>query len=765
MTMIDESSTSGKAVVIGAGTMGGGIAAQLANAGWHVQLLDVPSTDPDGSSARSVAAVAGLDRVMNARPPLLYLPEFASRIQPGNTADHLTGLQDADWVVEAVAERMDVKRSILAEVEANCNANTVITSNTSGLSLSEMAAGHSTSFRSRFLGSHFLNPPRYLKLLEVIPLPDTDPAIASAFVRFAEQVLGHRVVVAKDTPGFISTRIWIEHLIATMRLALAQGLTVEEADYLTGALLGRPRSGTFRMADLVGLDIVAAIAANQAIALRDVSFRFELQLPEIVERMIVEGRLGDKTGGGFYKRVGKEMLALDLVRGEYRPRQDVRIDEVEALLSRPLLERLRSFTGKPAEAWDTFVQAVLDSLTAYVDYVGPLVASDALSVDNVMRWGFQWEIGPYEMEDARTERQRNYRGAGPGRRMRVFGAAEMQSIPALPEFVSLADRKAAGGTVFETADGALVDLGDGVACLEFRTKLNTVSPRLCEVIDRGRALAEREFAALVIGAGALHFSAGYDLRLLLQAAQANDWNAIDGMLRVVQSTLLGLKYSTVPAVAAVRGYTLGAGCECALHCAAIHSGPELTMGLPEIKAGLVPGGGGIKELLMRAMEDRDSGAGALDQVERAFRQIAIWGTSTSAAEARKLGLLRESDGISRNADRLLYEAKMRALALVATGHRAPVARAVRLFGGRLLDRLRRIIEEEEHVWSGAFTEHDRLIAERIAGVMCGGDGEPRDMSEDDLLASEREALIALAHEPKSIARMQALLATGRPLKN
>jgi 3-hydroxyacyl-CoA dehydrogenase len=400
--MIDEKSVTGTAVVIGAGTMGGGIAAQLANAGWQVKLLDVSDPDPAGEANRNSAAAAGLERVVKARPPLLFQPGYADRIEAGNTFDHLDWLREADWVVEAVAERMDVKQAVLADIEANVGSRTVVTSNTSGLSLRVISDGRSADFRSRFLGSHFMNPPRYLKLLEVIPLPETDPEVAAGFVRFAEQVLGHLVVIARDTPGFISTRIWIQHLVSTIRIALEQGLTVEEADYLTGTLLGRPNSATFRMADLVGLDIVGAIAGNQYTSLAQDPFRETLQLPDVVQRLIAEGHLGDKTGAGFYKRDGKAVLALDPGSGEYRPRDEVHMDEVEALLKLPLPERLPMFNAGRDTKWGRLVNAVLDSLNSYVEYAGPLIASDTFSVDNVMRWGFRWELGPFELQDLRT---------------------------------------------------------------------------------------------------------------------------------------------------------------------------------------------------------------------------------------------------------------------------------------------------------------------------------------------------------------------------
>ncbi len=802
--MLDEHSTAGIAAVIGAGTMGGGIAAQLANAGWQVKLLDVPS---DGQADRNQAAEAGLHRLQSARPPLLFLPEFAERIETGNTADNLDWLGEADWVVEAVAERMDVKQAVLAQIEAHCGPETVVSSNTSGLSLQEMVRPRSRGFQSRFLGSHFLNPPRYLKLLEVVPLPETDAAFAARFVRFAEQVLGHRVVIAKDTPGFISTRIWIHHLVTSLRTALDQGLSIEEADYLTGAFLGRPRSGTFRMADIVGLDIVAAIAANQHAALQSDPHRDDLRLPETVESLIEAGRLGDKTSAGFYMREGKAILALDPTTGRYRPRGDVHIPEAESLLKLPLPERLPRLAGDRQTKAGRFVNTILDSLNRYAEYAGPLVASDTLSVDNVMRWGFQWELGPFEIEDLRTGQSHSFRGAGRSRQIRVFAPGEepigytsinsepqdtpgisepapsppypltpspahpaisspshaFAAIPQRPEYLTLAECKAAAQMVFETTDGALIDIGDRVACLEFRTKMNTFSPGLCETVNRGLEIAVREFSAMVIGTDGPHFSAGYNLKLLLDAANAEDWDAIDTMLREVQSTFLALKYAAIPVVAAVRGYALGAGCECALHCAAIQAGPELAMGLPELSAGLVPAGGGVKELLALAMADWDGKTDASPRVERAFRQIALNPVSGSAAETRKFGLLRPADAISRNADRLLFDAKKRALTLAQAGFEPPAEQTIQVLGPTAYQRL--IVEIEAQQEACVFTEHDSYIARLAAAILACGTAAEKNVSEQRLCDLERSTLIQLAHHPKSIARMKALLDTGKPLKN
>ena len=764
--MLNEKNVRGRVVVIGAGTMGGGIAAHLANAGWQVRLLDVAGPDPQDRKTRNQAATAGLDRVKQNKPPLLYVPEFAANIQVGNIEDNLDWLRDADWIVEAVAEKMDIKRSVMAQVEANAGPETVISTNTSGLSLREMTADRSPGFKRRFLGTHFFNPPRYLKLLELIVLPETDPEVVAGFGRFAERVLGRRVVTARDTPGFISNRIGMWTLIDSIATAIEQGMTVEEVDYLTGPLIGRPRSATFRLADIIGFDIMADIARSQYERLPDDPYRDRLLLPDVLQRLMAAGRRGEKTGAGFYKREGKEIRALDFATLEYRPREEVKIEAVEALLMKPLSERFAAIAQERDSKWGRFLNTVLQALIAYVRHVAPDIADDALAIDRVMMWGFNWEIGPFGIADYMRESDAaiHYGGTGAERKYRVFGTDELQPMPIEPDYLSLAALKAEGKTVRDSAEASLVDLGDGVACLEFHTKMNTFTPAMAGFVDTARQIAEKEFAALVIGNQGPHFSAGFNLKLFLDAIDTADWNAIDVMIHDLQVAFLGLKYAQVPVVAAPHGYTLGAGCECVLHCGTAQAAAELFMGLPETSVGVLPAGGGTKELLMRAMADVVSETDVFPHVDRVFDLIAGAKSSGSAAEARKMGYLRPSDGISLNADRLLYEAKQKALGLANAGYTPPVKRSIWVLGEDLMARLRMKIHWQHR--AGAMTDHDRLIADKVAWVLSGGNlPYAQEVSEDTLLQLEREAFVALCHEPKSAERMRHILATGKPLKN
>ncbi len=724
--MFTEDSRAENAVVIGAGTMGGGIAAQLANVGWTVHLLDVTHG----------AAEAGRARVLAHEPPLLFVPEFSERIRTGSLAKASDALRAADWIIEAASENMAIKQVILAQAERDGNPHALVSSNTSGLSLREMTAHCPPEFRSRFLGAHFLNPPRYLKLLEVIPLPETDTKLSESFVSFAERVLGHRVIIARDTPGFISTRLGIWHLLDSIHTALEWGLTPEESDAATSPLLGRPRTGTFRLADHIGLDILVAISQDLYARLPDDPARDRLLLPLVVQSLIADGRTGDKAGAGFYKRESKYSLALDLATLEYRPRREIQDGALDALMQLPLRERLARLESDGGRLGQ-YAKRVLKSLGEYISRVGPQIADNATDIDRTMQWGFGWELGPCEVSRI------------------AFGTPPKEN----GEYMTLAKMKTPKTTVLDAPEASLVDIGDGVACLEFHTKLNTFSSALTAFVDNARQRAERDFRALVIASDARNFSAGYDLNLFLQGAEKGDWAGLDQQLREVQQAFLGLKYARVPVVAAPRGYTLGAGCECVLHCAAVVAAPELRIGLPEFHVGVLPAGGGTKEMLARAMQAGDG----YSHVERVFDRLTQPRRSASAEEAQRTGFLRPSDIIERNGDRLLSAAKQRALEL-ANDYQPPLLWDIPVGGAEILARLRLRIEEQRQ--AGTWTDYDAVIADRVAWVVSGGDlTAPAVVSEQDLLDLERAAFVELMRRPETAARMRQILATGKPLRN
>lgn len=679
---------SGVAVVIGAGTMGGGIAADLANAGWNVHLLDVTAEH----------AGHGLARLKTARPPLLFVPENIDRITIGGTQD-MGVLRQADWIIEAVIEKMEAKRALLARIEAYASPSAIITSNTSGLPLAGMSAHLNESFRKRFFGTHFLNPPRYLKLLELIPTPDTDRALLSDFFRFAENVLGHRCVIAKDTPGFISTRLWIAHLMDSIHTAIEMGVDIETVDYLTGPLIGRPNSATFRMADIVGLDIIYSVAKNQYDALPGDPLRQRLVPPEVLQRLLAAGFKGEKTGAGFYRREKDgQILVLDLKELKYRPRRAV------------------------TETNHAYLNTILDTFFSYIHQILPQIAEREWDIDHVFEWGFGWNKGPMTMDAERR-------------------GAFLSAPPSHTEYIE-ADHM---GILQHAPTATLRDMGDGIACVEFHTKMNVFSPELLELLNRLTERAEREFLGLVIGNQGPHFSAGYDLGRLVAAMEKGDLAAIDQEMKLCQDTFLALKYAHVPIVAAPHGFALGAGCECVLHCYHVHAAAETYIGLPEVAVGVIPCGGGVKETLLRLGD----GVGVLESL--LFNR-----TSTGAHDAIRQKRLRETDTVARNPDRRLYDAKQKALEL-SDGF-SPLSQAETVFPTVDACALKTALDSWKD--EGKLTEIEYKIGAALVHVLSGG---PTD--EQSLLNRERESFLTLCQEPLSLARMQHMLKTNRPLKN
>lgn len=790
---MDTRSVTGKAVVIGAGVMGAQIAAHLANAGWHVDLLDiVPEGAGEGAKARNAFAARGLERAQKARPAAFYLPDYAQRIRLGNTTDNLDRIAEADWVIEAVVEKLDIKRAVLASVEERLGPQTVVTSNTSGLSIGEMAEGRSNDFRARFFGTHFFNPPRYMKLLEVIPTTDTRRDLLENFTGFAETILGKRVVMAKDTPGFIANRIGVWAMLRTIRAALEGGLTVEQVDALTGPLIGHPRSATFRLSDICGLDITVDVARHLYERLPDNRRRAVLALPQPIQQLVADGRLGEKSGAGFYRRQpDRTILALDWETLDYRPRKEAVFPSVEGLKSLPLAERLRALV-KLNDPAGNFLWETTRDILCYAAEIAPEIADDILAIDNACKWGFNWERGPFETWDALGVAETVERLQSEGEPVPPLVSRLLESgrttfytrdkgqtfyidlhspntqhpTPSTPHYIVLRDLKDTGAIIRQTPDATLIDLGDGVYCLEFHTKMNVLGPGIVEMIAWSWEEAERNGKALVIGNQGEHFSAGYNLQLLLMGIYEQEWDEMLASTRRFQEVALRLKRASVPVVAAVHGYTLGGGLEVALHCAAVQAAAESYIGLPETGVGVIPAGGGTTEMLVRAMEEvpSDVSVDPYPFVHRVFETIGLAKVSTSADEARLLGYLRPSDGLTMNGDRLLHDAKRRALALADTGYRPALPAQVPVMGADGIARF----ELELHIMrrAGYISEHDQLIGKELAGVLCGGAlVHPQVVSEEYLLALEREAFVRLCSTPKTAERIKAMLETGKPLRN
>lgn len=759
--------------VLGAGAMGAQIAAHAANAGLSVLLLDL-----DAGTAR-----AGLRRARGLKPDPFFTPETARRIATGGFDADLPRIGGCDWIVEAVVERLDVKQELLARVEPHRAERAVVSSNTSGIPIGSLAAGRGAAFRRRWLGTHFFNPPRYLPLLEIVPAADTDPAVVDAMVRFGERALGKGVVVAKDTPNFIANRIGMFGVLRVLEQLAGDAHTIEEIDAMTGPAVGRPRSATFRTLDLAGLDVLAQVAANLAERLEDAEERASFALPPLVAGMVERGRLGAKAGGGFYRKRetgdGSEILTLDPRTMDYRPRRSPRLPALDAAaaIGDPA-ERIRTLFEDRGRVGE-FLRATLAPTLVYAAETAPAIAHSIDDVDRAMRWGFGWELGPFELWDA-VGVDAVLRAAGrpdpPAlvRDLRRSAPAPAAAVrfrpgavpPRAPDLQLLRRAKEERPPVRRNAGASLVDLGDGVLGLEFHSKMNAIGGDTVAMMQAGVEEAAGNFEALVVGNDAPAFSAGANLMLLLLAAREEDWDEIDLLVRTFQAAVLGLRYAAVPVVAAPAGLALGGGCEIVLHADRVQAAAETYLGQVEVGAGLIPAGCGTKELLARFMARAPAGAAdPLPYVRQAFELVGLGKVSTSAADARRLGLLRDTDAVTMNRERLLADAKAAALGLARAGYQPPAPRGDVPVGGA---GVRAALDLGVHLaWrAGRISDYDAHLGRTLARVLAGGDlPHAAAVSEQRLLDLEREAFLSLCGEPRTQERIAHLLKTGKPLRN
>jgi 3-hydroxyacyl-CoA dehydrogenase len=750
------------ATVLGAGVMGSQIAAHLANAGVPVLLLDVTPQ----------VAREGLDKARALKPDPFFTPDTHTLISTGGFDDRLAGASRSDWIVEAIVERLDLKRQLFERLEPHRRADAIVSTNTSGIPIAAIADGRSEGFRRRFLGTHFFNPPRYLRLLEIIPTKDTDAAVVESISTFADQRLGKGVVVAKDTPNFIANHIGLFG-VARVFEALNDGYTIEEIDAMTGPALGRPKSATFRTMDLAGVDVLGHVARNLAgagasEALPDPN---AFQLPPFVGEMIKRGWIGDKAGQGFYKKeaggkAAAEILTLDPATMEYRARRPAKFPSLDAARSiDDPAERLRTlYQGK--DRVGEFLRRTFGATLEYVARVAPHIAQSPEDVDRAMRWGFGWEMGPFETMRALglAERPRPERAAGgkPGGAGPASESAWGWDPTRTKEGKLLPDAR----VVRKNSGASLKDIGDGVLCLEFHSKMNAIGGDTIEMINAGVQEAAKNFAALVVGNDAPNFSAGANLMLLLLEAQEGNWDDIDLMIRAFQKSTMALKLADIPVVVCPAGLTLGGGCEIAMHADHVQAAAESYIGLVEVGVGLIPGGGGTKEMLARAMDSIPAGAGdTFPLVQRVFETIGFAKVATSAPDAKRLGHLRESDGVTMNRDRVLADAKARALALAGPGYRpAQPRQAIPVGGEGTLATLKLGIHL---AWrAGRISDHDKLIGGKLAWILAGGNlPRPGTLSEQQLLDLEREVFLGLCGERKTQERIAHTLKTGKPLRN
>lgn len=798
-----------RAAVLGAGTMGSRIAAHLANAGIPCLLLDLPPRDP---SAKPLA-VSALEALPKSKPAALYEATHIARITPGTFDDDLPKLAQCDWIIEVVAENLAIKHALLERVAPHVAPHAVLTTNTSGLPIAQIATVLPDTLKKRFFGTHFFNPPRYMQLLEIIATSDTDPALLAAFASFADRILGKQVVYANDTPNFIANRIGVAIMFTAATLMLQQGLTIDEADALTGQAIGWPRTGTFRLADMVGLDVLAHVAANfpQGAAAGGFS--------EILAEVVKRGWLGDKCSQGFYKKIrnaeGKEdRFVLDLKTLEYRPLAKANLPSVEmAKNAATLKERLRILLANDPrkDKAAAFLWPLLSTLWNFAaDRIGE-AANDAPSIDRAMRSGFNWELGPFEMWDAAGVRQTVdrmkalqlpvsravedflatgnecwYAPDGPHCFNPVTGAWEF--FPRPHGHARVADfrrglRPAAKAILRSNSGASLVDIGDHIACIELHSLKNAIGGDVVSLVTsvlRPDSEFVRDFAGFVLSGDRDHFSVGANLMQLLLAAQEGEWDEVDGAIRQFQAMTAAIKFCPRPVVVAPFGMTFGGGAEMCLHAPRRQPFAETYIGLVEAGVGLIPGGGGTKEMLLRAIDaactiappdPKDPPARFAQSAEmnaalkKALETIAMAKVSTSAAEARSLGLLASSDRITLNRERLLLDAKCQVQGLIEAGYAAPAPRTqIAAPGLAALATLQTGIYLMGE--AGYASEHDQKVARWVAYILAGGRVTAGSIiSEQYILDLEREAFLSLCGERKTQERIAYTLKTGKPLRN
>lgn len=759
--------------IVGAGTMGAGIAALAASAGIPVVLLDIPGKDGDCNAP----AKGGIDRMKKSKPAAFMDVDRASAIQVGNLDDDLAKLNDCDLVIEAIIEQVEPKQALYAKLEQILPGHAIVASNTSGIPMKVLTEGRGASFKSRFLGMHFFNPPRYLHLLEIIPTAETSKETIEAATNFSERILGKGIVVAKDVPGFVANRLGVFGMVLVINQTEKHDLSIDEADVLTGVLTGRSKSATYRTADLSGIDVIGHVTRGLAETTGE-----DFSLSAWVRKLIEQGNVGEKSGAGFYRRVGKEIQTLDWKTGEYKAQVKPDTPALTKLKKLPFDQRFAGFRD-----WNdregAFVKEYILRFSHYVLETTPKIAYDIRSVDHAMEWGYAWELGPFKQMDLLgldwlrhgfkelglsepelLEKAQGQFYSADGTRVLNFDGG----YDSLTSFESAASDRGplrGFGAVDENADASVRDIG-GVLVVEFHGKMNSLGQGVIEMLHKALDRAEREDRpGVVIGNDDPRtFSAGADIPMILKLVAGGDWKQIESAVKAFQDTSTRIRRSPFPVVAAPFGLTLGGGTEFSLHADRIQAHAELYMGLVEVGVGLIPGGGGTTEMLFRFTEDLMPYAEAdpFEAVKRAFQLIAMATTSTSALEARKIGFLRETDRITMNRDWLISDAVKRVHDL-APDYTAPLPRTIVAMGKEGIGNLRYAAWAMKE--GGQITDHEVKIAHELAYVLCGGDGPSRRVTEQDIMDLEREAFLKLLGTKETQERLQHMLKTGKPLRN
>lgn len=791
------------AAVIGSGVMGSGIAAHLANVGIPVLLLDMVPTGllPQEESAglmlehpkvRNRLAVNAMDKLKKTNPAPLYSEAFIDRITPGNLEDDLAKLANVDWIIEVIVENLQAKQQLISRIEKVWKPGTIVSSNTSGISIHAMIEQASDAFKKHFLGTHFFNPPRFMKLLEVIPSEHTDPAFVSLMTEFCEKKLGKGVVQAKDTPNFIANRIGTYGLLVTLREMLANGYSVEEVDAVTGPAMGRPKSATFRTLDLVGLDTFVHVANNVFGLVDDPSEKEVFDTPAILKTMVEKGWIGEKTGQGFYKKVksdaGKEIQALDLNTMTYVASRKISSASLEAAKqAKGTSGKLKALLGAKDRyselAWNILKPVLLYS-AAKLDEI----ADSIVEMDNALKWGFNWDLGPFETWDAIGLKGSVERMEAEGSEVpdwvKAWIAAgndsfykrkegqsfyylknEYRGIEARPEFISLAALKQQNKVIRSNSGANLIDIGDGVACLEFQSPNNAIGGDILTMIQQSVDEVRSNYRGLVVANEGKNFCVGANLMLLLMEAQDGEWDEVDGIIRLFQNSMMKLKSLDKPVVAAPHKMTLGGGVEACMPADQIIFSSETYYGLVEVGVGLIPAGGGCKELALRASSMvRDPEVDLQPWINANFETVAMAKVSTSGHDTKRLGYMRPQDTVVINSDHRIYEAKQAVLRMDAAGYTPPAVEKIRVVGetGKAVMQVGAYSMKQ----GGYISDHDVLIANKLAHVLAGGKVPAGTLvTEQYLLDLEREAFLSLCGELKTQQRMQYMLSKGKPLRN
>ncbi|MGZ3845069.1 MAG: 3-hydroxyacyl-CoA dehydrogenase/enoyl-CoA hydratase family protein [Flavisolibacter sp.] len=786
-----------KVAVLGSGVMGSRIACHFAGIGLQVLLLDIVPNDAkesDKKPLRNKIVNDSLQAAIKSNPSPVYTKDVVKRITTGNFDDNLKDISTCDWIIEVVVERLDIKRSLYEKVDQLRKPGTLVTSNTSGIPIHLLSEGRSEDFKKNFCGTHFFNPPRYLRLLEIIPTPDTDPAIIDFLMNYGDLYLGKTTVLAKDTPAFIANRIGVFGIMAIFQLVEKMGLTIDEVDALTGPVIGRPKSATFRTADVVGIDTLVKVAKGVYDSCPSDEQRDIFQIPSWLNKVVENNWLGDKTGQGFFKKTKgaggeKEILTLDLKTLEYKPRQKPRFASLDA--AKPvedLKQRLKMLVAAQDKAGD-FYRHFHYGLFSYISHRIPEISDEIYRIDDAMMAGFGWEIGAFESWDvlglARTTQAMKDAGYSVSSWVEEMIAAGNKSfykiengktlcydplsktykpVPGSEQFVILSNHS--DKIVWKNANATVYDIGEEVLGLQWNTKMNTIGGEVLTGITKAIELAEKNFKGVVISNDGANFSAGANVGLIFMLAIEQEYDELDMAVRLFQNTMMRARYSSVPVVIAPHGLALGGGCELSLHSDKICAAAETYTGLVELGVGLIPGGGGTKEFVLRAADEMHEDEPETITLKNRFLTIATAKVATSALEAFDLGIYRKGhDEVVMNQGRRVTEAKRSVIELSDSGYVTPVQRKdVKVLGRSALGTLFAGIHG---MWRANYaTDHDVTVAKKLAYVMCGGDlSEPTLVSEQYLLDLEREAFLSLCGEKKTLERIQSVLKGGKPIRN